>query len=599
MADGPKTLVSSTHIRPMVERIVASASRRTRHQTIRVVYLAILVGVAAVGMLLSTSLGGSVSLRGLAAAASGVFEVVAIVEVAAICLLTPIFMAGAIEQESSPRTWDLLLTTPLSSMGIVLGNFLGRVSLVLMLIVASLPVLLVLQVFGGVSPRTILLAGGIAACTAVVVAAAAVMLSATRTGGRRAVLLFSAGVLVALIVTWAMDAALRVPIPGGLGAASTTWATPLNPFLALQTALRPSQYVITAHTTGGLSGFWLGHPVAAFASTSLVAAALMLVWSTLRVRLIGPLFGRAADGAHRKRAPRPVGLNAIAWRASIGRPRLHWDTAARWGWAAMAALGLVVVLSLLGAGLIPPSTARLILLAMLALEVGLVILAAATIAAQSVTRDREQGTLDLLLTTPIQPGPYLWGKVEGIARGLLPLLLAPMFTAGLLGLLIVTAGPNSPFGATTVEGGTPTFLGAWGAAFGLAISIGPFTALCIAVGLHWSLRSRRSSVATVVTILIIALLAGLLVPCVSSASGIPWFGLPIVSVCPLAAVLLAMDSGPLLAESGLSRDAAEWVLLGGGVLSGALWAVLTLMVLKTTTRTFVTTMRNLAGSHTH
>ena len=597
MADAPSTHpVSSTHLRPLVERIVASASRRSRHQAIRVLYLAILVGVAAIGMLLTTSLGGRISLRGLAVGASGVFEVVAIIEVAAICLLTPIFMAGAIEQESSPRTWDLLLTTPLSSMGIVCGNFLGRVFLVLTLIAASLPVLLILQVFGGVSPRSVMLAAGIAACTAIVVAAAAVMLSATRTGGRRAVLIFSAGVLVTLIVTWVVDTALRVPIPGGLGATSTTWVTPLNPFLALQTALRPSQYVITSASAEGLRGFWLGHPVAAFATTCGVATILMLLWSTLRVRLIGPLLGGGANRPQHTRAPRPVGMNPIAWRASSGRPRTAMDAVARWGWASLGVLGLIVIVSMLGGGLMHPSTGRLILLAMLAVEVGLLSLAAATIAAQSVTRDREQRTLDLLLTTPIQPGPYLQGKLEGIARTLLPLVLAPIFTAALLGLLMLFASTNSPFGPAVINDVPAVWLGAWGAALGLAISIGPFAACCIAIGLHWSLRSRRSSTATVAAVLIVAMLAGLLVPCVSSAAGIPWFGLPIVSLCPLAAVMLSMDNGTFLAQSGLERATAQWVLLASGVFSGVLWTILAMMILKTTSRTFVTTMRSLAGA---
>ena len=42
-------------------------------------------------------------------------------------------LAGAIAQESNPRTWDILLTTPLSSMQMVLGNIFGRLFFVLAL----------------------------------------------------------------------------------------------------------------------------------------------------------------------------------------------------------------------------------------------------------------------------------------------------------------------------------------------------------------------------------------------------------------------------------------------------------------------------------
>ena len=519
--------VTRTHLWPLIERILTTASRRQRHQTIRVAYLAILAGVAAIGMLIATSLGSQVSLRGLAMAAAGVFEIVATLEVAAICLLTPVFMAGAIEQEASPRTWDLLLTTPLSSGGIVLGNLLGRVCLVLMLIAAALPILLILQIFGGVGPRSVLLAAAIAACTAVVVGAAAVMLSATRTGGRRAALVFSIGVLTALIATWIVDAALRTPIPGELGASYTTWATPLNPFLALETVLRPSQYVASGPSQG-IAGFWLGHPVAAFAVISLAATMVMVAWATLRVRMLGPVMG-GTGGRHSRRVgtrhARPVGLNPIAWRASRGRPRQRWDALLRWGWAFGGVTASAVVLAMLGGEVLSRELGRSLLLALLAVEVGLLVLAASMMSAQVVTRDREQGTLDLLLTTPIQPGPYLKGQAIGIARMMVPALVPPLFTAIALAMLIVLAPAEGPFAAIANQDGVAVPLANWGGLLGMAFWLGPFTAFCIGLGLHWSLRSRRSTTAVVMTVTIAALLAGVLVPCVTSLPGLGWVGL--------------------------------------------------------------------------
>jgi len=387
--------VTKTHLRPLVERIVLSGSRRRRHQAIRSLYLAVLIGVAAIGVLVTTSLGGRISLRALAAAGGGVFEIVAMVEVAAICLVTPIFMAGAIEQESSPRTWDLLLATPLSSIGMVLGNLLGRTFFVLSLIVAALPILLILQIFGGVSPRSVLIAAGIAACTAIVVGSAAVMLSATRTGGRRAVLAFYAGVIIVIMATWALDAVWRTPIPGAVNATGTTWATPLNPFLTLHAVLRPAEYVAAPQLYGlGFARFWLGHPVAAFAAASAAATVLMLSWSVLRVRMLGPILGRSGGSDQAPRSHRPVGRNPIAWRASSGRSASWVERAARWGWAAVGIAGGVVLLAFIGGGLVSLPTAKLVLAAVLVVEVTMVALAATAIAGTAVTREREQGTLD-------------------------------------------------------------------------------------------------------------------------------------------------------------------------------------------------------------
>ncbi|MDP7029066.1 MAG: ABC transporter permease subunit [Phycisphaerales bacterium] len=585
---------TQTHIRPLFERIVTTASRRSRHQTIRVIYLAILSGVAAIGMLVATSLGGQVSLRGLATAAAGVFEIVAILEVAAICLLTPVFMAGAIEQEASPRTWDLLLTTPLSSAGIVLGNLLGRVCLVVMLIAAALPILLILQVFGGIGPQSVLLAAAIAACTAVVVGAAAVLLSATRTGGKRATLVFGTGVLFMLIVTWVLDAAIRVPIPGEAAATSTTWATPLNPFLALQTVLRPSQYVADA-SLHGFAGFWLGHPVAAFAAVSFGAAFVMVLWATLRVRLIGPLAGGGRRGAATgTRAARPIGLNPIAWRASTGRPRQRWDALLRWGWAVLGITAAAVVLSMIGGDVIDRGLGRPLLTGLLAVQVGVLVLAASMTSAQIVTRDREQGTLDLLLTTPIQPTPYLRGHLAGIARLLAPAIAPPAMTAAAVATLVLSADPGSTWGPVAGPAGIDVPLANWGGALGIVLWIVPFTAFCIGLGLHWSLRSRRSTTAAVMTLTIAVLLAGILVPCVTALTDLGWIGVWGGSLCPLAGVVLALDAD--LVASFPAPETLQWALLAGGVLSAVIWSLATMMILKTTSRTFVATMRHLAGT---
>ncbi|HJO16393.1 MAG TPA: hypothetical protein QF800_05840, partial [Phycisphaerales bacterium] len=258
----------------------------------RSLFLGILVATTALSVLLTTSLGGQIAQRSLAVGGAGIFELVAFIEIAAICILTPIFMAGSIAQEASPRTWDILLTTPMRAPGIVLGNLLGRVIFVLALIVAGLPILLSLQFFGGVQPRSVLAATVIAAGTAVVVGAAAVMLSATRTGGRRAVLGYFAGVIIALAATAIADQMLQQSAVGIAGATTTTIATPLNPFLTLRAVLQPGQIIAMAPPqAGSLARFWLGSPVWAFLAASGLATVVMLGWATLRVRLLGPIMG--------------------------------------------------------------------------------------------------------------------------------------------------------------------------------------------------------------------------------------------------------------------------------------------------------------------
>ena len=174
---------------PLCIRLVAGGSRRWRHLVIRGIYLAIMIAVI-LFMLLSSLGVSSMSLRGLAAASASIFEFTCVIQIILVCLLTPVFMAGAIVHESNPRTWDILLTTPLNSLQVVLGNLFGRYFFILALLVSSLPLFALLQMFGGVPGSTILANYAVAACSALVVAAIAVTLSATRTGGRRAVFIF-------------------------------------------------------------------------------------------------------------------------------------------------------------------------------------------------------------------------------------------------------------------------------------------------------------------------------------------------------------------------------------------------------------------------
>ncbi|MCA9296315.1 MAG: hypothetical protein KC983_07350, partial [Phycisphaerales bacterium] len=110
---------------PIVMRLVQGGSKRARHLYIRSGYLALMI-VVLLFVLLNATSQSSLSMRELAAAGANMFSQVSYLQVALICLLTPIFMAGAIAQEANPRTWDIMLTTPLNALQIVLGNLFGR-----------------------------------------------------------------------------------------------------------------------------------------------------------------------------------------------------------------------------------------------------------------------------------------------------------------------------------------------------------------------------------------------------------------------------------------------------------------------------------------
>ena len=112
-----RQLIDLLPTNPICLRLVGNGSRRLRHLTLRSVYLGVLM------LLVFVMLGGSFNtLRDLAQNGAATFTLIAFGQVFLICLLTPVFMAGAIAQEANEETWNILLTTPLNGLQVVLAT---------------------------------------------------------------------------------------------------------------------------------------------------------------------------------------------------------------------------------------------------------------------------------------------------------------------------------------------------------------------------------------------------------------------------------------------------------------------------------------------
>jgi ABC-type transport system involved in multi-copper enzyme maturation permease subunit len=73
-----------------------------------------------------------------------------LVQAGVVLLLTPLFVAGAIVEETERRTLEFLLATDLSPREIILGKLWPRLLLVLAVVMAGWPILAATQVWGGV-----------------------------------------------------------------------------------------------------------------------------------------------------------------------------------------------------------------------------------------------------------------------------------------------------------------------------------------------------------------------------------------------------------------------------------------------------------------
>jgi ABC-type Na+ efflux pump permease subunit len=71
---------------------------------------------------------------------------------------------------------------------------------------------------------------------------------------------------------------------------------------------------------------------------------------------------------------------------------------------------------------------RQFLLGATIIELAVILLIVTNAAASTVTREKEDGTLDLLLSTPITSRYYIWGKLRGLVSFVLPLIAVPVLS---------------------------------------------------------------------------------------------------------------------------------------------------------------------------
>ena len=74
---------------------------------------------------------------------------------------------------------------------------------------------------------------------------------------------------------------------------------------------------------------------------------------------------------------------------------------------------------------------RTFLLGAVVLEFAVILLIVTNAAASTVTREKEDGSLDLLLTTPITSRYYIWGKLRGLVSFVLPLVAVPVISVAI------------------------------------------------------------------------------------------------------------------------------------------------------------------------
>jgi len=628
---------------PQIVRIVQGASRRNQHALVRVCYLLILMAIVLVGLVAGGALSGSGDLSDLAKAGAQVFRVVAMGQVILVCLIAPVFMAGAIASEQSGKTYAILLTTPLSNLQIVLGSLVGRLFFILALLLSGLPLFAVMLIFGGVPVMSIFIAFMVAGLTAFFVGAVAVLLSVMRAGGRKAVFTFVISIAAYLVVVGALDMLLLRDLGPTTG--HTTVLTAIHPLLVLEASINRANYAPPGPEALAQYAwpirFYLGQPFAAFSLLTAGSSLGIVLFCSLWVRRIGTGDSRLAvwlkeklrlTHSGRRHTARSLGTgNPIAWREANTRGKLAGGIIARYGFitVGMIALGILMfyyhfdpswkvsgkpaVIDAGDAFTTAPEWFKQTLSALLITEVVVITLVALYMAAGSVSKEREDGTLDIMLTTPITPRYYIWGKLRGLVRYLSVMIALPVLT-----LLIVSiysfigqrAGwpqatvmehwqdmSSITYGPSTGGTSTPTPLLYLESSLLLLTMLLPFVAVCVAVGMYMSLRAKGVLGAIIPSVAIIgggALVFGL---CgFFAAKEVPLIGPVLNAFSPATNILMLVDPFNNVSDFGEDRVIGRASLIFAAVLSATGYAAIVWAFISTMVRGFDHTVRKLSGT---
>ena len=499
---------------PILVRVVSGGSKRLRHFYIRLGYLIALFVVMLVKVIGQGSEG--TSLGELAKIYSQSLQNISIAQLALMCFLSPVFAAAAITQERDARTYDILLTTPMSNAQIVLGALMSRLYFIIVLLLSGLPIACITMIYGGVTAPIIFKSFAVAAGTAIFTGSLAIAISVIQVGTRRTVFSFYLFIGVYLAAVGFLSTLTKfqvpeAPAPTVENLPAMSFLAPFHPFLALFTALNmvPAPAAAEVVHYGWPMSSLLANPTRGFVVLTLLGSVVLVAGCvffvrhgarlgerTLRDRL--QFWRKELVGGELRQKPRRVWQNPVAWREAATRASVTSRSLLRYlfvggGTLAGAVLFLAYVTGSWG---LSASSARDWLTGLIFIEFATILLVATNVAATSISREREAQTLELLLSTPLTSRYIIWGKLRGLVSFTLPLICVPVLTCALFSLhALLPRGPRQAivYPETAVL---------------LAVLMIVFSACACMLGIYRSLMSRTTLHAVLTAIGILVLVCG-------------------------------------------------------------------------------------------
>lgn len=488
---------------PIFDKELRVTARRRRHYVLRMVYgLLLMVMTVSVWVQVVPRISPDEwTTSRMAQAGKAIVTLLAWFQFIGLQLVTVVTMSSAISEEITRRTLSTLMTTPITSVQIVLGKLFSRLLQVMLLYAMSWPLLAMVRVFGGV-PWNYLLSTACMTLSLVWFLSSLTLLYSVFFKRAYTVMIFAvmtAGVLfglVPLLLMYVIEASpsLRGQ-PALLTIGRSTLAT-ICPYLGFWCQTQAMQ-------TTGVPGWSFSWPVHCILMLSLSVPLLWLACVKVRKAALRHLVARTSRKEYK--IPKNVGRREILYRPLFLHNwiRRRWGTGMVWKEFLVPVLGrfrFVVYVAagalfgVFGIGLtLAIFLERLELLGFLfALLIFsfllLAILFTLVVPATCITSEKEARCWSILLTTRMSHGQILGGKLAGVLRRIV-LAWSPFCV--IFGLVAYTLGMPLPLLIQLSGVGI--------------ISVG----FLVAVGLYLSTRFQRSTPAVVTGFTLLGIIWGL------------------------------------------------------------------------------------------
>ncbi len=484
-------------------------------------------------------------------------------ELALVMLVAPAATAGAICVDRARGTLEHVLATDLSDSEIVLGKLAARLMPVLGLVACSWPVLAISTSLGGIDPIALILAFGVILAVALLGCTMALALSISARKPYEVVL-----------AVYAFWAAMLLAYPFWEGVGMSWLPTPSSQFLLLA-----NPFYVAFLPYGTLSAIAWQEEYALFLAATL-GCSLVLTWlavwrtrpvavrsqgrqeTTPQLSLVGRMVRRLPGPSldrnpvlwrewHRTRSPRMSLLLALllgsTTMACVLKAYILWNEGGEFRWYRSLEAEAYPYL--------------------LYVPFGLLVLSA--VAPMTLSEERQSGSLDVLMTTPLSSWTILRGKWLS-AFHLVPWLAIGPGVMALALALSPTLNKENPF-IYRLRGGERLYACAL-----LFATILVHGAAIVSLGLILATWIRRQSRAIAISVTLFALVS---IGCPMMVLGSGRFGEAIAALSPIVTVFGIVAS--LSRPGDSTRDFLWWATI---------WDVCTLVValgfLWLTVRTF-------------